>query len=169
MKKAQFFLLLILLCSSSNIASKIPAHAIYISICEITYDTQQLDIFIKVFTNDLEDAIRNQTGEITSVENNLDKAAVNKKINKYLSSVVHLAANNATLQMDYIDSKKENDATWAHFIVNDIDPPKQLKIENQIFTEIFDAQLNVVTLKFGEEKKYLRLDRNKTEGSITLD
>ena len=180
MKKKRFFLgpflfllaMLVSFWASSATDVKyraLPSHAIYISICEIAYEDQQLNISIKVFTDDLEDAIRNQTGEIIAVEGKLQNPETHRHIANYLTKQVSVLLDGSTRQLHYVDSHKENDATWVNFTIEKLPSFSQLKVVNQTFTELFDTQMNVVTFTNGGEKQYLRLGKNEVEGVFEVD
>ncbi|MBT33315.1 MAG: hypothetical protein CMO01_26940 [Thalassobius sp.] len=138
-------------------------HAIYISVCELEYQPESIQIKIKTFTNDLEDAIHNQTGEAVSIDGNLESSKVNNMISEYLLSHVNFVADAKKLELQFKKRVKESDATWAYFEVKNAKDFKELEVNNDLFLELFETQLNVVSVSYNSEKKFLRLDKNKTK------
>ena len=144
------------------------SHAIYISVCELEYESQSINIKIKTFTNDLEDAIHNQTGEAISIDNQLNSTITHSKISDYLLAHVNFSIDKKPLKPELIKVQKENDATWSYFHVKNVSAFTNLEIRNNLFLELFETQQNIVSISYNTEKKFLRLDKNKTEEIVAF-
>ncbi|UZR94697.1 DUF6702 family protein [Chondrinema litorale] len=170
MNGLQFFLGLILIVITPQVnfqtqknKTEAGKHAIYISVCELEYQAESIQIKIKTFTNDLEDAIHNQTGEAVSIDGNPESTKVNNLISEYLLSHINFVADTKKLELQFKKRVKESDATWAYYEVKNAEDFKELEVKNNLFLELFETQLNVVSVSYNSEKKFLRLDKNKTK------
>ncbi|MEM1137227.1 MAG: DUF6702 family protein [Bacteroidota bacterium] len=144
-------------------------HAIYLSVCEIDYLNSSLQIRMKVFTDDLEDAIRNQTGEIIKIEGHLAERVIHNKINNYLLSKFSISTNGKPLNLVYLKSEIENDALWVYFQSKQVKPFTYCTISNTTFIELFESQINVISMHYQSEKYFFRLDKQKTENRFVFE
>ncbi len=125
------------------------AHDYHTSITDIKYNprSQSLEVAVKVFTDDLEDALsRRNKAKITY--NNSEK--VKAYLHNYLSSaLVFEAVKGKPMKYKLVGSEEDADALWIY-----VEVPvaatnlQQLYIKNAVLTEIFDDQMNIVNLNY---------------------
>ena len=144
-------------------------HAIYVSVTEIKYqgETNKLEISVKMFTNDLEDAIYNQTKTRISLRTIEDLDNHASKIENYVNQCFSLKMNDQANSLKLLRAENEGDATWSYWEVPINKVVSSLEIQNQVLTELFAAQSNVVTLNINGEKRFLRF--TKSSHPITVD
>lgn len=143
-------------------------HKYYISITEITHNAQnqRLQINLKVFFDDLQEALYIEDGEkIVEVEQS--KIAIQNYINRHLSIVIDGERKPLVFQK----YEHQVDALWWHMYVEEVDEiQEEIKIKNSIFLTLFSSQTNLINYFPASNKKAkgLLLNRQKQEGTIQL-
>lgn len=133
-------------------------HAVYVSVTEITYaGNGQWEVSCRLFYNDLEDAIRNQTGQSVSLANDEQVARAASLVAGYINTKMKLqGVDGQPLALKWEDGHLENDSVWCRFTVT---AAQISAIENRLLTELFATQQNVVTLINNGERRYFRFNR----------
>lgn len=125
-------------------------HAIYISVVELESD----EIRVKVFSDDLRDAIRNHTG-VQSVSIDDFCAKYQKEIQQYFGEKLRLKINEAEVPYQYKIATEEGDSYWITFSFIKSGDWKSVKVEDTHFMELFPTQSNIIKvgwpdLRFGK-------------------
>lgn len=146
-------------------------HAIYVSVTEIEWNDDQgsVEIRTKVFTDDLESGIYHLIGESVTLTSDDGLKDSGELIAQYLRDRVDININGEQVIPALIKAENQGDATWCYFILKDINGIASITIQNQILTELFDTQSNVVTVDIGGEKKYLRFSKSSEPQEIRFD
>lgn len=140
-------------------------HAIYLSVVEIEQGT----ISIKVFSDDLQDAVRNDSDDYAAAEFN-DFIEKNKElINDYFNKSFKLSINNRNANLQLVATKRENDAHFLYFTFESDSDWKQLNIKGDFFAELFPDQSNIISIQKEEEKYFARLTKSNPIYSVTFD
>ncbi len=151
-----------LLLASLCLSGGRPAHPLYLSLTERRYDpgSGTVRLGVRLFTDDLEDALRLRLGRSLPVQGHWQEEAVQKAAQAYVLAKIDLSPHPA--QWQRVTCKAQNDATWIAFTGQL--PPQQRKLilTNELLIEVFDTQRNVVRAFRGEEMQATRLDRNRT-------
>ena len=151
----QIFLSTILLLGFSNFSTINDAHPIHISVAEVDYflQKQEIQVALKVFTDDLESAIRKEVRNIyldTSKE--IDNA--DDYIKNYVNKHFKVKTNNKeNLQINYIGKEYIDDATWIYFSYETTKKVKSITIQNTVIIDLHDSQRNLVHLK--KDRKFI--------------
>ncbi|MBC5993161.1 hypothetical protein H8S84_09980 [Pontibacter sp. SD6] len=153
-------------------ASLVPAlaHDFHTSITDIKYNprTQSLEVAVKVFTDDLEEAVSKFTK--TKVVYNSKSAEQKQQLNAYLQSKLSFeVAKGKPLKYNFLGSEAETDAVWLYIEV----PVKnsslaQLYVKNSVLTELFNDQMNIVNLNYKGKTESVLLQRGEEQKKFTL-
>ncbi len=166
MKREHFLILVIFLLFSSFsfVTSTQSDHAIYLSVVEIVQSSNPeiANIRIKVFTNDIEDAIRNQSGQLIQLSDLL--ICENRKftIESYFGSHFQISINESSADLFLISCEEAVDATWFNFRINCPAQWKQINIKANFLMELFPTQANVISVQKGSDKRFIRLTNSKS-------
>ena len=136
-------------------------HAIYLSLVDVDLNAQK--ITIKVFSDDLEDCLKNFDPNYTLIK---DSSRNQEKLENYFQQRLLLAINGESVIFSFSGASVEND---AHFLVFSFQYPKSIstvKVKADFFMELFPTQSNVINLKNGQEQLFLRLTKGKSEGQV---
>lgn len=147
-------------------------HAIYISVVEINYSstTKKPDLQIKVFTDDLQDVLRNFSTDYVIQPKEAFIANNRQLVEDYFKSNLKLEVNGELLQGKFENARAENDAHFLRFTFQKSEKDwKNLEIEGKFFTELFPDQSNILNLKMDEKKYFARLTKAKPKYEINFD
>jgi hypothetical protein len=139
-----------------------PVHDFYVSICEVSHnnDLRYLDIKVKTFTNDYDDALANHSGERPGLQTPDEKADTGVKIERYLREKIKIDVNQSPREIGYWYHEYVDDATWTYLRVEEVCDIEEMKIRNEVLMELFDGQTNILRVNIGDEKKYVNLTQN---------
>ena len=146
------------------------AHDFHTSITDIKYNprTQALEVSLKVFTDDLEDAVSKFTK--SKVVYNSKSVEQQQQLYAYLQSRLSFSVAKAKpLKYKLIGSEAETDAVWMYVEV----PVKasslaQLYVRNAVLTELFSDQMNIVNLSYKGKTESALLQRGEDEKKFSL-
>ena len=122
-------------------------HAIYISVLEI--DAQQMKV--KVFEDNLQDALRNDSNSIEG----------------YFRKKIKLEINGNPVGFDLSDTSLEGDSYWITFRLRPHEKWESFSLEANYLMELFPDQTNVVKV-LTEEPQFFRLSIFNPKCSFTL-
>ncbi|WP_299825130.1 DUF6702 family protein [uncultured Pontibacter sp.] len=167
MKYKTLFLVLALLVSFFFPAL---AHDFHTSITDIKYNprTQTLEVALKVFTDDLEEAVSKFTK--TKITYNSNSAEQQQQLYAYLQTKLSFElAKGKALKYKLLGSEAETDAVWMYVEV----PVKsaslaQLYVKNAVLTEVFGDQMNIVNLNYKGKTESVLLQRGEEQKKFTL-
>jgi len=142
-------------------------HAIYISVVEITHDAEGSNVEVKIFIDDLEDAIYNMSGTRHRLIDNCNAAS--DDISKYVATHLKIAVNGSEKSIKWVSCDIMEDAIWLRFHMDDDDPFQKVEITANQLMELFPAQMNVIKIQSGEEIRFLRLSLGDEKGMVTFD
>ncbi len=142
----------------------IPDHAIYLSLIEMEVHDQMANLKVKVFTDDLQNAIRNADkgykyeSEISFVEGNA------LLVENYFRKHLMIGQNS---QIEFKSSELVGDSYWINFQANVLDPNK-FEVKADYFMEIYPTQQNIIIVQSGELKRSCRLSILEPTCSISF-
>ena len=150
--------LIVLICFGLCCISAIN-HAIYLSILEIEHaaSTNTAEVRIKVFTDDMQDALRNFNA--TFVPTNEDEFCQTSPLilSDYFDQHLNIRINNIPGELRFIDCQQANDVYWLNFQINCPTTWEQLIIKADFLMELFPSQSNIIHLTNEEKKHFFRL------------
>ena len=146
-------------------------HPLYISVTQVSYNTQSenVEIAIKVFADDLEKAIKPLNNDKPLHLNTKQEIAnTDVLIQNYLVKSFKIKINGKAANLKWVGKEYETDnATWCYFEV----PSRSIKtiaVHNTIFTEIYPKQNNIVQIQTTKGKRSLLLSKDNFEGTLVF-
>jgi hypothetical protein len=148
----------------------VQAHEYHASITDVKYNpkTQNLEVALRVFTDDLENALSVRNKSKVVYDNQSNK--VKQYLIEYLNTTVSFELEKGKpLEQSFVGSEEETDVVWLYFEV----PVKraslsQLYVKNAVFTELFNDQMNVVNINYKGKTNSVLLQKHDTQKKITL-
>ncbi|MBN8693347.1 MAG: hypothetical protein J0L69_09120 [Bacteroidetes bacterium] len=130
-------------------------HPYYLSVTELKYNTAEKSMAIscKMFTNDLEDAIKRSSGKTTDLLNPKDKKEVDKQLAEYISKRLKISIDGKACSLKYLGYEKEEDCIWTYLEIEKIAKPKNLKIETTLLYDFLKEQINIVHVEVDNYKE----------------
>ncbi len=151
-----------------------PLHEYYVSVCEIAHNpnTQSLEITFKIFTDDLETALKAQGADSLNIGTKKEHAKTDQYIFAYLQQQFSVRANKAAeaLALQFVGKELEEDVTWCYVEITDLPKEKiaSLQIENRLLMATFATQMNLVHVNYEQHKKSLFLHKGLVEDSVVF-
>ena len=146
------------------------AHEFYLSVTEIEYNNekQSLQIITRVFIDDFEDVLNERYGAELQLSEGAEEGAVTKNISKYLKQKLRLQVNGEELQLNYLGKEYDADQLVLYIEVGNLAPFNKIEVTNEILTDLFDDQKNVVHVKVNDKTKSLLLMRQQETEKLTF-
>jgi hypothetical protein len=145
----------LLLCSLLAVALAAAAHAYHASIMEVRYNApkQQLEVALKVFTDDFEKALSaGQPRSVTFEES--PKPQVTTLVTALLTrSVTFGTKPGEALPLKFIGFQKEGDSHWLYFSVKLAKPVPGIYLRHHLLLDTFPDEMNIVNLEAGGKKQ----------------
>lgn len=161
---------LLLLVLLFTFARPTQAHDYHASIADVRFNAknQTLEVAVKVFMDDLEDALSRHSKK--KVSYSASSPEVRKHLASYLSSQLSFEVEKGkVLPQKFIGSEEDADVVWMYLEV----PVQkaaltQLYIKNAVLTELFSDQMNIVNLNYKGKTESVLLQRHDTEKLVKL-
>jgi len=148
------------------------AHKFYVSVTNINYSEKDdaLQITSRVFIDDLEKVLEMRYGLKADLATDNESELADEYLEKYLRQKFVVEINGENKPFDFIGRKYDNDIMIYYFEVKKIDLPSvtSIQIENEILTDLYDEQQNVVHFKIKGKKKSFVLIKSDTKGMLKL-
>ncbi|MEN8250227.1 MAG: DUF6702 family protein [Bacteroidota bacterium] len=145
-------------------------HAVYVSVIEIDKadNSDKASLRFKLFADDLEDAIHNQSGIRTDLLKG-DCRDARELIEKYLEAHFMLMINNKAVEQEYISCELNDISIWIEFELETPEKWNSVEVKADYLLELFPTQNNVVSITYQKQKRMFRLMNNKTSETIHFD
>lgn len=152
------FLPLLLTGSDYHFTGK-SAHPYYVSVTEIDYKEpdNEIQIAIKIFTDDFEQALKNMYQVKVDIINPVDKPGLNKKISGYILQHFSVRTDNRPLTLQFLGFEIEGEAAWCYFSAEQTGTVNNIKIFNNLLYEYKKEQINIMHSRVQGERKSARL------------
>ncbi len=148
------------------------AHKFYISVTNISYSEkdQALQITSRIFIDDFEKVLLERYGIETHLASDSDAALANEYIEKYLRTKFLMFIDGDQRQYNFLGKKYDNDIMICYLEVPKVDLGniKSIGVQNEVLTDLYDEQQNVVHLKIKGKKKSFVLIRENNKGMLNL-
>ncbi|MCP4976519.1 MAG: hypothetical protein GY931_10195 [Maribacter sp.] len=148
------------------------AHKFYVSVTNISYSEkdQALQITSRIFIDDFEQVLLERYGVETQLSTDSESDLANKYIEKYLRTKFLLFVDGKQRPYNFLGKKYDNDIMICYLEIPkvDIDQIKSLEVQNELLTDLFDEQQNVVHFKIKGKKKSFVLIRENNKGMLNL-
>ncbi|TGE22274.1 hypothetical protein E5K00_18685 [Hymenobacter aquaticus] len=142
------------------------AHAYHASIMEVRYNApkQQLEISLKVFTDDFEKALSVGQPRAISFETTPRAQVTQLTTDLLRKSLAFGTKPGEALPLQFIGFEKDHEAHWLYLAVKLPKPTSSLVLRHQLLLPNFADQMNIVNLDAGGKKQSaLFRDGNETQ------
>ena len=137
-----------------------PNHAIYLSLSDMTFEKNLVTVQVKVFSDDLQDALKNYDGAGYSPADLDHFFALNEPLAaRYFGEHLQVSINNKNVLFDYQGFSIEKDAHFIRFEAKLSAPAQKVAVKADFLMELFPDQSNVVKVVQGQQVRYLRFSQ----------
>lgn len=160
--------LIITICLTFTSSHPQADHALYLSVVEIEHEKGSHDasIKIKVFIDDMEDAILNEQQQNIVLSDPSAFKSQKEMLERYFSNHFLFSVNKEKQKISLSRTELNGDAIWFYFHVNCIGNWNEVSVKANYLTELFPTQSNVVSIQHEGKKHFIRL--TKTNDSETV-
>ena len=148
------------------------AHKFYISVTNVDYSEKDeaVQIITRIFIDDMNAVLKERYGLEPKLGTDKETAMDREYLEKYLRTKFVVEINGKTVQYNFIGKKYDTDMIICYLEVPDVmlKGLKQIAVQNEILTDIYDEQQNVVHFKVGGQKKSFVLVKSDTKGMLNL-
>lgn len=130
-----------------------PDHAIYISVIEIRKQENITEIKVKVFQDDLQNAIKNYSGVVVLTAPEAFPQKYPNEIESYFRE--HLKVNDLSYQLK--SSELNGDSYWFTFLSENAEWTK-INATADYLMELFPTQENILKVLLNGETRFCRLN-----------
>lgn len=134
-------------------------HPFYLGLCELKYNEAEhtLQGSVKLFVNDMEDALTKLNGKKVDLINIKDSVATNVLVKTYLHQRLSFMVNDKKVSYHFIGFEKEEEAIWVYIEVLNCPKPKSIKVSNTLLYDFIKEQMNIVQVELANDKKSSKL------------
>lgn len=148
------------------------AHDFYISVTNVDYSEKDhaVQIITRIFIDDMNTVLEERYGVSTRLGTDRESAEDRAYLEKYIRSKFLVELNGKKATYTFIGKKYDTDMVLCYLEVPNVklSDLKQIGIENEILTDIYDDQQNVVHIKVNGIKKSYVLIKSKPKGMLNL-
>jgi len=149
--KFTLFAFLLLLMSSFHPIK----HPFYVSVVELHYKQkeQTLQVSVKLFSNDLEDALQRTSKKNIDLLHPKDQTEIDSILLHYISKRLAIQVNSKTQVLNFIGFEKEEEAVWTYLEIKKCALPKKLNVNTTLLYDYLPQQINIVHADINGTKK----------------
>jgi hypothetical protein len=148
------------------------AHKFYISVTNVGYSDKDksLQITSRIFIDDMEKVLSERYDIKAQLATEEEMEGAQGLIEKYVRAKFKVEVNGQSVPYDLLAIKYDFDVLICYLEVPDIDLSRttSIEIQNDILTDVFEEQQNVVHFKIKDKKKSFVLMRDQNKGMLNL-
>jgi len=145
-------------------------HKFYVSVTNISYSEKEdaLQMTSRVFIDDLDEVLKERYEIDAKLSTENESNLADSYLEKYLRTKFEVAVNGENKPYTIVGRKYDNDVCIFYLEIAAIDLPNvnSIQIQNELLTDLFDEQQNVVHFKIKDRKKSFVLIKSDTKGML---
>ncbi len=165
-KKVAFLLLAVLSLSFTT------SHKFYVSVTNMVYSEKDsaFQITTRIFIDDLEQVLEERYGIQAKLATDEESKITDDYIKKYFNAKFAIALDNKNVDYGFLGKRYDNDFVICYLELTDVDLTnvKSITVQNEILTDLFEEQQNIVHVKWKGQKKSFVLIRENNKGMLNL-
>jgi hypothetical protein len=144
-------------------------HPYYMSVTEIEYKPaeKELQIACKIFTDDLEDALKKEFAKKVDIVNPAQKKENEQLLQRYLQKHLKLQLDNKAVALEFFGFEEEGEAIWIYMLAKNTAAFKSAVVFNDVLYSYRNEQINIIHFKNKGERKSFRL--NYPDNQVTFN
>ena len=148
------------------------AHKFYLSVTNVGYSEKDdaLQITSRIFIDDFEAVLLERYDFNAALATENESALAKEYIEKYIRTKFSIQIDGNAVDFEFIGAKYEDDLIICYIEVPQVklDDHKSIAIQNEVLTDLYDEQQNVVHFKIKERKKSFVLIKENNKGMLNL-
>jgi hypothetical protein len=148
------------------------AHKFYVSVTNVSYSEKEdaLQITSRIFIDDLDAILLERYGVEAKLATDHESTLADAYLEKYLRKKFIIEVDGEPIVYILIGRKYDNDICVFYLELPKIElaTVKSIQIQNEILTDLYDEQQNLVHFKINGKKKSFVLQKSDTKGMLKL-
>ena len=132
------------------------------SITSLEYNAQTdaLEVVVKFFTDDLEDALENSSNYKLFLATKKEASATDSLLEMYLNNHLQFSQKNKSLKANFLGKEASRDYTYTYLEIENFKEDEFTQIKNTLLISTFKDQVNQVNYKNGERSKSISMHKD---------
>lgn len=145
-------------------------HKFYVSVTDIEYnpETESLQLISRIFIDDMENLLKTRYNKELYLTKKEEHPEADAYLEKYFSQKLKIEVNGKQYPLSYLGKKYDNDILKVFIEIKNVGVPEQVLVQNEILTDLFPDQKNVVHVNLDGEIKSLLLTRSQESGLLNF-
>jgi len=160
--KLSFLVLLLVITSAFTI------HKFYVGVFQVDYfkEKKAVQITARLFIDDLEKVLHKKYNKHFYITTKDEVTDANSYIAKYLEEKLKIKINNKTQSLQFLTKETEDNIVICYLKINFKDNIKDLEINNNVLSDVFNEQQNLVHLNINGNKKTILFTNTETNQKL---
>ncbi len=143
-------------------------HKFYVGVFQIDYvkEKKAVQITARLFIDDLEKALYKKYNKHFYITTKDEVVDANAYIAKYLDEKLKMKINNKIQSIQFLTKEQEDNIVICYLKINFKDNIKDLEITNNVLSDIFNEQQNLVHLNINGNKKTILFTNTETNQKL---
>jgi len=147
-------------------------HKFYISVTQVAYSQEEeaLQITSRIFIDDFESVLKERYGLEPHLATKAEDPDADSYVEKYLRSKFLVSINGKPISFNYLGKQYDNDILVCYFEIPNVpfESLHSLEIENDLLTDLYEEQKNIVHIFINGEKKSFVLVRENNKALLNF-
>jgi len=158
------------LCAAVLFVSFASPHPYFLSMTEIKYKaaSSSLEVSVKVFTNDMEEAMRKTYNTDVNLFKPKNQDMENRLVSDYVRKHVLISVNGKPVAMQMVGYEKEEDAVWVFMESGRVEKPTKIEVDDKLLYAYFPEQINMVSTEVGTSKQSAKASNPDSKFSFSF-
>lgn len=146
-------------------------HPLHVSVTEVEYDEKDkaLEVMMRIFVDDTEMLMRERHRQPALDILNPGALSVDKMLADYLQTQFAITLDGKPQMVRYLGHEQDADVFIVYMEVTAVKKWKTITVRNEVFTDIYDDQSNLVHVTVRGTVRSMRLLRGKSIDRLTFD
>jgi hypothetical protein len=143
-------------------------HKFYVGVFQVDYfkEKKAVQITARLFIDDLEKALYKKYNKHFYISTKEEIIDANSYISKYLEEKLKIRINNKIQTIQFLTKEQEDNIVICYLKINFKDKIKELDITNNVLSDIFNEQQNLVHLNINGNKKTILFTNTETNQKL---
>ena len=135
-------------------------HPIFVSVTEIEQNVkdQTLEISCKIFTDDLERALRKNNRQKIDLLDTLLKTSMYGVVNNYIQAHLKIFVDGKPAKMNFLGFEQQEEGISGYFQVDKINSIKEISVTDNILYECQSQQINLLHVTVNGKRQSTKLN-----------